>query len=57
MRFMLDTNICIYASGGRDEPLLAKMEAFLAGDLVMSAITLAELEAGVRRESEMRAQR
>ena len=50
MRYMLDTNICIYAAHGRDEALLARLESFLVGDLVMSAITLAELEAGVRRD-------
>ncbi len=57
MLYMLDTNICIYASQGQDERLLAKMEAFFTGDLVMSAITLAELEAGVRRNPEMRRER
>ena len=54
---MLDTNICIYAARGEDERLLAKLETFFAGDLVMSAITLAELEAGVRRDPALVRQR
>ena len=49
---MLDTNICIYAAHGEDEPLLDKLETFFGGDLVMSTITLAELEAGARRDPE-----
>jgi tRNA(fMet)-specific endonuclease VapC len=57
MRFMLDTNICVYATRGEDEALLEKLESFFAGDLVMSAITLAELEAGVRRDTGLRRQR
>ena len=54
MRYMLDTNICIYAARGDDTALLEKLESFFAGDLVMSAITLAELEAGVRRDVDLR---
>ncbi len=57
MRYMLDTNICVYATRGEDEALLEKLESFFAGDLVMSAITLAELEAGVRRDTGLRRQR
>ena len=49
---MLDTNICIYAARAGDHGLLEKLESFLVGDLVMSAITLAELEAGTRRDPE-----
>jgi tRNA(fMet)-specific endonuclease VapC len=55
--YMLDTNICIYAARGEDERLLAKLETFFAGDLVMSTITLAELEAGVRRDPALCRQR
>ena len=45
-RYMLDTNIVLYAMRGEDEALLSKMETFLAGELVISAITLGELEHG-----------
>jgi predicted nucleic acid-binding protein len=48
--YMLDTSICIHATRGRDQELLARLETFYAADLVMSAITLAELEAGVGRD-------
>jgi tRNA(fMet)-specific endonuclease VapC len=57
MRYMLDTNICIYAARGADAALLTRLESFFVGDLVMSAITLAELEAGVRQQAESRPRR
>ena len=46
MRYMLDTNICIYAILGGSERLDRQLGEFETGDLVMSAITLGELEAG-----------
>lgn len=57
MCYMLDTNICVYATRCEDAALLEKLEGFFAGDLVMSAITLAELEAGVRRDAGLRHRR
>ena len=54
---MLDTNICFYAARGEDAGLLTKLETFFAGDLVISAITLAELEAGIRCDPKRRVQR
>jgi tRNA(fMet)-specific endonuclease VapC len=57
MRYMLDTNICIYATRGDDQALLEKLESFFVRDLVMSAITLAELEAGARRDARWRVRR
>lgn len=46
MRYMLDTNICIYAILGGNEYLDRRLGACETGDLVISAITLGELEAG-----------
>ena len=46
MRYMLDTNICIYAILGGSEHLDRRLDQCDAGDLVMSAITLGELEVG-----------
>jgi tRNA(fMet)-specific endonuclease VapC len=48
---MLDTNICIYAIDARPQGLIAKLATFGVGDLVMSAITLAELRVGVERHA------
>ena len=43
---MLDTNICIYAIKGGNAHLDHRLDKCATGDLVMSAITLGELEAG-----------
>ena len=41
---MLDTNICVYAIQGGNEHLDQRFGECEAGDLVMSAVTLGELE-------------
>lgn len=46
-RYMLDTNICIYLMSARLPRVTARFDQCLLGDLVISAITLAELEFGV----------
>lgn len=46
MRYMLDTNICIYAIRGGNAQLDRRLASCETGDLVMSAVTLGELEAG-----------
>ena len=46
MKYMLDTNICIYAIKGGNTHLDRRLDECKTGDLVMSAITLGELEAG-----------
>ena len=46
LKYMLDTNICIYAIKGGDTSLDHRLDKCDSGDLVMSAITLGELEAG-----------
>lgn len=45
---MLDTNVVLYAMRGDDPTLVARLESFLVGELVISAITLGELEHGWR---------
>ena len=47
-RYMLDTNVLLYAMRGDDTLLIAKLESFFEGELVISAITLGELEHGWR---------
>ena len=49
---MLDTNICIYAILGGHDHLDERLGACATGDLVISAITLGELEAGFAASGE-----
>jgi tRNA(fMet)-specific endonuclease VapC len=46
-RFMLDTNMCIYLMKNQPEAVAKRFAACYVGDVVMSAITYAELEYGV----------
>jgi tRNA(fMet)-specific endonuclease VapC len=46
-RYMLDTNICIYLMKTQPEQVAKRFAACFVGDVVMSAITFAELEFGV----------
>lgn len=45
--FMLDTNMCIYLMKNQPEQVAKRFAQCYVGDVVMSAITLAELEYGV----------
>ena len=51
MRFMLDTNIIIYAKNNRPESVLQHLTQYRPEDLCISAITMAELEFGVCNSS------
>lgn len=44
LKYLLDTNICVYAIQGGNEHLDRRFGECEAGDLVMSAVTLGELE-------------
>ncbi len=46
-RYMLDTNICIYLMKNQPEQVAQRFAECHVGDVVMSAITFAELEYGV----------
>ena len=46
-RYMLDTNICIYLMKHQPPQVRARFAECFVGDVVISAITLAELEFGV----------
>ena len=52
MRYMLDTNIVIYAKNNRPEDVLAKFREYDPKELCISAITLAELEYGICNSSD-----
>lgn len=51
MRYMLDTNIIIYARNVRPESVLHRFRQYQPGDLCISSITMAELEYGVCNNS------
>lgn len=46
-RYMLDTNMCIYLIKNQPEAVARRFAQCFVGDVVMSAITYAELEYGV----------
>lgn len=46
--YMLDTNMCIYLMKHQPEQVARRFARCYVGDVVMSAITYAELEYGVR---------
>ena len=49
MRFLLDTNICIYIIKQKPPEVLQRFNAYQVGDIGISAITVAELEFGVQK--------
>lgn len=49
MRYMLDTNICIHLMQGSPPGVVEKFSGLRVGDVVMSAVTHAELCYGVER--------
>src|SRR5690625_1049197 len=46
-KYMLDTNMCIYLMKNQPESVARRFADCIVGDVVMSAITFAELEYGV----------
>jgi tRNA(fMet)-specific endonuclease VapC len=56
MRYMLDTNICIYILKRHPPEVLARLESLHQGDVVMSVVTYAELRAGLEMQTTNRLQ-
>ena len=54
MRYLLDTNICIYLIKNQPPQVLQRLAVLRQGDAVMSVITYAELRAGLEIQSETR---
>ena len=54
-KYMLDTNICIYLMKHHPPQVRARFAECFVGDVVISAITLAELEFGVARSGDAQA--
>ncbi len=51
-RYMLDTNVVSHIMQGRDAALLARLAAVPVGQVVISSVTLAELEYGLHRKGQ-----
>ena len=51
-RYMLDTHVVSHIMQGRNSVLLARLTALPVGQVVMSSITLAELEYGLHRKGQ-----
>jgi tRNA(fMet)-specific endonuclease VapC len=51
MSYLLDTNICIYIIKRKPEQVIARLNQIPFNQLYVSAITIAELEYGVRKSS------
>jgi tRNA(fMet)-specific endonuclease VapC len=51
MRYLLDTNICIYVIKRRPPQVLARVQRCAVGDLGLSTVTLAELQYGVAKSA------
>jgi tRNA(fMet)-specific endonuclease VapC len=49
MQYILDTNICIYIIKRKPEQVFAKLLTLSVGSVVISSITLAELQYGVEK--------
>ncbi|MCY0879291.1 MAG: type II toxin-antitoxin system VapC family toxin [Firmicutes bacterium] len=52
MRYMLDTNICIYLIKKRSDQLLRRLRALNTGDVGVSIVTVAELQYGVSKSQQ-----
>lgn len=51
MKYMLDTNICIYIIKEKPKKVFDKFHTLNIGDIFISSITLAELEYGVEKSN------
>ena len=49
MRFLLDTNICIYLMKGRPRQVVERFQTTPLGQVLMSVVTYAELRHGIER--------
>ena len=49
MKFLLDTNICIYIIKQKPLKVMQKFNIYQVGDIGISSITVAELEFGVQK--------
>jgi len=57
MRYLLDTNMCIYALQGKSQSLTKRIISSRKDDIAISIITVAELEYGVAKSAQSEANR
>lgn len=57
MKYMLDTNICIYIINKKPEKVLRHFMAHTVGDIGISSITLSELRYGVEKSQHIQKNR
>ena len=57
MKYMLDTNICIYLIKKKSEKVLSHFKAHSIGDIWISSITIAELRHGVEKSQQVQKNR
>lgn len=57
MKYMLDTNICIYLIKKKSEKILRHFKAHSIGDIGISSITIAELRYGVEKSQQVQKNR
>jgi tRNA(fMet)-specific endonuclease VapC len=55
LRFLLDTNICIYIAKARPQHLLERFSQIAPGEAAMSVVTFGELEFGARKSRQAKA--
>jgi len=53
MKYLLDTNICIYIIKKKPETVLKKVQSLATSDLCVSSITVAELKYGVEKSQQV----
>jgi len=51
MRYLLDTNICVYVIRRRPLQVLTRFQRYAVGDIGLSTVTLAELQYGVAKSA------
>lgn len=57
MKYLLDTNICIYIIKKNSQSVLDKFQSLTLGEIGISAITVAELEYGVYKSQKQQQNR
>jgi len=55
MRYVLDTNVCIYIAKRKPAPVLARLERLRPGDVGMSVVTYLELVYGASKSEQVEA--
>ncbi len=51
MKYLLDTNICIYIIKKKPEKVIGRFLKYKPGDIVISSITVAELNYGIEKSN------